>query len=307
MFCTFSSTSGRNNPDLRFLVFLDFPAFLLFEEFLAFLSVFPFFSKDFRGSEETENPCIFGGFPCIFPKKQGKEDQGRERTHNEKCFCFYCCSSSALGWGCPSTSGSQANGTKWCLFHGQNGTYVTHTQGGIRPPLTSVHFAPLCSSVRFVPPLAPLVLQGMSQQNRLPESTATWKTLALFLFNGRAWSPVGISRFWSHIVPSKFWASPCILRALKGDGPNPDSQSRPILLEIPVIPFLSLFLGKTARKTSKNTRIFPAEPQKPLEKKGKTLKKRKSSQGKKARNSKNSRKGRTGFRVRVHRKPYNPQ
>ena len=49
---------------------------MLFKEFLAFLSVFPFFSKDFRGSEETENPCFFGGFPCLFPKKQGKEDQG---------------------------------------------------------------------------------------------------------------------------------------------------------------------------------------------------------------------------------------
>ena len=50
--------------------------FLLLEEFLAFLSVFPFFSKDFRVSEEMENPCFFGGFPCLFPKKQGKEDQG---------------------------------------------------------------------------------------------------------------------------------------------------------------------------------------------------------------------------------------
>ena len=66
------------NPDLLFLAFLDFLAFLLFEEFLAFVSVFPFFSKVCRGSEETENPCIFGGFPCIFPKKQGKEDQGTE-------------------------------------------------------------------------------------------------------------------------------------------------------------------------------------------------------------------------------------
>ena len=63
-------------PDLLFLAFWDFLAFLLFEEFLAFLSVFPFFSKDFRGSEERDNPCLFGRVPCLFPKKQGKEDQG---------------------------------------------------------------------------------------------------------------------------------------------------------------------------------------------------------------------------------------
>ena len=66
-------------PDLLFLAFLDFLAFLLFEEFLVFLSVFRFFSKDFRGSEETENPCIFGGFPCICPKKR-KEKKIRVRA-----------------------------------------------------------------------------------------------------------------------------------------------------------------------------------------------------------------------------------
>ena len=62
----------NENPDPHFLTFLDFRACLLFKEFLAFLSVFPSFSKDFRGSEEMENPCFLGGFPCLFPKKPKK-------------------------------------------------------------------------------------------------------------------------------------------------------------------------------------------------------------------------------------------
>ena len=32
-------------------------------EFLVFLSVFPFFSRDFRGSVGITNPCFFGAFP----------------------------------------------------------------------------------------------------------------------------------------------------------------------------------------------------------------------------------------------------
>ena len=64
-------------PNLLFLAFLDFLAvFFLFKEFLAILSVLPFFPKDFRGSASTGNPCLFGGFACRFPKRQGKEDQG---------------------------------------------------------------------------------------------------------------------------------------------------------------------------------------------------------------------------------------
>ena len=63
-------------PNLLFLAFLDFLAFFFCKEFLAFLIVFPLFPKNFRGSEERKNPCFFGGFPCLFLKKQGKEDQG---------------------------------------------------------------------------------------------------------------------------------------------------------------------------------------------------------------------------------------
>ena len=41
-----AANAKANSPDLLFLAFLDFLALLLFEEFLAFLSVFPSFSKD---------------------------------------------------------------------------------------------------------------------------------------------------------------------------------------------------------------------------------------------------------------------
>ena len=55
---------------------MDFLAFVFATNFLAFLSVFPFFPRDFRGSEERINPCFFGWF-SFSQKKQGKEDQGR--------------------------------------------------------------------------------------------------------------------------------------------------------------------------------------------------------------------------------------
>ena len=51
---------------------------------LRFLSVFPF-SKDFRGSAGRRNLCLFGGFPCCFPKRQGKEDQGLG-VYGKVCF-----------------------------------------------------------------------------------------------------------------------------------------------------------------------------------------------------------------------------
>ena len=59
--------------EANLLCFLD--SFFLFKEFLAFLRVFPFFSRDCWGSEEMENPCSFGRFPCS-RKPKGKEDLG---------------------------------------------------------------------------------------------------------------------------------------------------------------------------------------------------------------------------------------
>ena len=66
-------------PDLPFLAFFDFLAFFVAKNFLAFLSVFPFFPRDFKGSEERKILAFLGGFPCflLFAKKQGKEDQGK--------------------------------------------------------------------------------------------------------------------------------------------------------------------------------------------------------------------------------------
>ena len=67
----------HRGPVLPFLVFWNSLFFFSpCEEFLVFSSVFPFFSRDFRGSVGIKNPCFFGGFPCLFPKKQGKEGQG---------------------------------------------------------------------------------------------------------------------------------------------------------------------------------------------------------------------------------------
>ena len=55
----------REGPflELPFLAIWDFLAFLLFKEFLDFLSVLTYFSKEFRGSEETENPYFLGSSP----------------------------------------------------------------------------------------------------------------------------------------------------------------------------------------------------------------------------------------------------
>ena len=57
------------------------------------LSVFPFLPKDFWGSASRRNPCLIRGFPCHFPTRQGKEDQGRDpdtlktSTRSESTLC----------------------------------------------------------------------------------------------------------------------------------------------------------------------------------------------------------------------------
>ena len=62
-------------PVLPFLVFLDFLVFFPCEDFLVFLTVFLFFSRDFRGSVAIKNPCFFGGFPCLFQKNKERKDR----------------------------------------------------------------------------------------------------------------------------------------------------------------------------------------------------------------------------------------
>ena len=61
------------------LFFLEFLVFFSSRGCPVFLSVFPFFSRDFRGSVGIKNPCFFGGFSLPFPKKN-KERKDRVST-----------------------------------------------------------------------------------------------------------------------------------------------------------------------------------------------------------------------------------
>ena len=62
---------------IPFLVFLEFLVFFPLRGIPCFLSDFLFSSRDFRGSVGIKNPCSVSGFPCIFPKKQGRKDRGK--------------------------------------------------------------------------------------------------------------------------------------------------------------------------------------------------------------------------------------
>ena len=70
--------------EIRSLLFWNSLFFV--QEFLVFLSVCPLSSRNFRGSAVFKNPCLFGGFPCPSPKKQGKEGQGfgPKRSKNDR-------------------------------------------------------------------------------------------------------------------------------------------------------------------------------------------------------------------------------
>ena len=81
-------------PVLPFLVFLEFLVFFPCEEFLVFLSVFPFFSRDFGGSVGIKNPCFFWWFSLPFPRKQGKEGQGLGLEKRVSNFSLYVASES---------------------------------------------------------------------------------------------------------------------------------------------------------------------------------------------------------------------
>ena len=62
-----------SNPWSSFPCFSGFPFFFFLARiFLALLSVFPFFPKDFRSLEERKNPCFFGWVSLLFPKKARK-------------------------------------------------------------------------------------------------------------------------------------------------------------------------------------------------------------------------------------------
>ena len=75
-------------PCPSFPCFFGIPCFFPCEDFLVFLSIFPFFSRDFRGSAGIKNPCFFGGFPRRFPRKQEKEGQGVLSLNGLKLYNF---------------------------------------------------------------------------------------------------------------------------------------------------------------------------------------------------------------------------
>ena len=66
-------------PDPPILAFLDFLAFFVFRFSLSFLCVFPFFSKDFRGSAKRRTLAFCGASLLLKKKKQGLEGQGNSR------------------------------------------------------------------------------------------------------------------------------------------------------------------------------------------------------------------------------------
>ena len=66
----------KKDPDPPILAFFDFLAFFRFPISLAFLCVFPFFSKDFRGSAKRKTLAFFGGFPCFFQESKGWRVRG---------------------------------------------------------------------------------------------------------------------------------------------------------------------------------------------------------------------------------------
>ena len=63
-------------PCPSFPCFFGIPCFFPCEDFLVFVSVFPFFSRDFKGSAGIGNPCFFGGFSLPFSKKTRKGRTG---------------------------------------------------------------------------------------------------------------------------------------------------------------------------------------------------------------------------------------
>ena len=88
----------EKRPCPSFPCFWEFLVSFPCEEFLVFSSVFPFFSRDFRGSVGIRNPCFFGGFPCLFPEKQGKGREGKGRGSQRSSFPVTSLSWPGQGW-----------------------------------------------------------------------------------------------------------------------------------------------------------------------------------------------------------------
>ena len=64
----------ETDPVLPFLVY--FELLLARISFLGFLIVFPFFSRDFRGSVGMKSPFFWWVFPAFFQKNKERKDRG---------------------------------------------------------------------------------------------------------------------------------------------------------------------------------------------------------------------------------------
>ena len=70
------SKQPQKYPVFPFLAFFEFLVFYSCEEFLAFLSVFPFFSMDFRGSVGIKILVFLVVFLAIFQKRERNDRVG---------------------------------------------------------------------------------------------------------------------------------------------------------------------------------------------------------------------------------------
>ena len=93
------------SPVLPFLVFLQCLVFSSCEDFLVFLSVFPFFSRDFRGSVGITNP-LFSLVVCRASFQKNKERKDREWAPSAGWMPHYLCDYPLDHDRTPSANGS---------------------------------------------------------------------------------------------------------------------------------------------------------------------------------------------------------
>ena len=83
--------------------FFEFLVFFPLRGIPCFFERFSLLFQGFQGFGRDKDPCFFGVFPCLFPKKQGKEGQGSAKMNaprisakigvpklNAKVQCHWC-------------------------------------------------------------------------------------------------------------------------------------------------------------------------------------------------------------------------
>ena len=71
----FETYLKSEKPCPSFPWFFGIPCFFSLRGFPCFFTVFPFFSRHFRGLVRIKNPCSSAGFPCLFPKNKERKDR----------------------------------------------------------------------------------------------------------------------------------------------------------------------------------------------------------------------------------------